>query len=89
MLSLAERIERRCQEGKRGGAVRLLQEAGEDLVRRFKEQVLQGIIERAVTGHLGRPRGGGGKRRLSPWSCAAQTGLQRPPSCSFDSTPPW
>lgn len=71
MLSLAERIERRCQEGKRGGAVRLLQEAGQDLVRMFKEQVLQGVIERTVAGHLGRPRGGGGKPRLSPWSCAA------------------
>ena len=70
MQSLAARIERRCQEGKRGGAVRLLQEAGQELVRMFKEEVLQEVIEQAVTGHLGRPRGGGGKRRLSPWSCA-------------------
>ncbi len=57
MLSLAERIERRCQEGKRGGAVRLLQEAGQDLVRMFKEEVIQRVIERAVTEHLGRRRG--------------------------------
>ena len=71
MVSLAERMERRCQDGKAGGAVRLLQGAGLELVRSFKEGILQAVIDKAVTQHLGQRRGAGGKRLLSPWACAA------------------
>lgn len=69
MASLAERIEGRCNEGRVGGAVRMMQEASATMVRQFKEVILQRVIDKAVTRWLGERRGGGGKRRLSPWSC--------------------
>jgi transposase-like protein len=62
---------RKCQEAKPGAAVRLLQEASNELARTFKERILQEIIERSVTDHLGERRRAGGKRRLSPWQCSS------------------
>jgi len=63
-------MELRCQRQKPGAAVRLLQERSHDLVRTFKERVLQDIIDRSVTAHLGLHRKPGTSLR-SPWSCPA------------------
>lgn len=62
-------MERHCHDQKPGAAVRLLQQASSDLVRTFKERVLQDIIDRTVTAHLGLRRKPG-TSLLSPWSCA-------------------
>ena len=71
MVSLAERMERECRESKPGAAVRLLQVASFELVRTFKERMLQEIIDRSVTQYLGRRRSKNGVHRLSPWACRA------------------
>lgn len=49
--------------------MRLVVRGGDELVRNYKEVVLQGAIDAAVCRELGERRGGGGRRRLSPWTC--------------------
>ena len=66
---LTETIERRCRKGETGAAVRQVVRLGDELVRRFKERMIQELIDRAVREHLGERRRGRPRRRLSPWSC--------------------
>lgn len=68
MKSVAEAIEARVARGKLGAAVRLVESAGGELVRVFKEHVLQGVVERSVRVALGRARGVR-PRELTPWAC--------------------
>jgi putative transposase len=66
---LAETIERRCRKGETGAAVRQVVRLGDELVRCFKERMIQEVIDQAVREHLGERRRGRPRRGLSPWSC--------------------
>lgn len=70
MNRLAEAMERRCASKREGAAVRLLMKGGTELVRMYKEHVLQGLIDAAVGKHLGKPRLNEAKGMLTPWTCA-------------------
>lgn len=71
MDRLTEAIERRCKVGEVGAAVRLLERAGAELVRTFKELLLQRLIDTTVRRELGDKRKKRRRReRLSPWTCA-------------------
>ena len=69
MDRLTKAIERRCAKGEVGAAVRLLDSMASELVRSFKEQLLQEVIDRAVEHELGEQRKASGRRTQSPWSC--------------------
>jgi transposase-like protein len=66
---LAERIERRCAGNETGAAVRLVERASQELARRYKERLLQELIDRSVKEHLGERRRKQARRALSPWTC--------------------
>lgn len=68
-MRLTEAIERRCARGREGAAVRLVASVADELVRSFKETVLQRVIEGSINRHLGRPRRGRGRREQAPWAC--------------------
>lgn len=69
MDRLTEAIERRCERGEQGAAVRLLIGGSGELARTFKEHLLQAAIDRSVGRYLGERRSGYRGSALSPWSC--------------------
>ena len=56
MDRLAEAIERRCEAGEVGGAVRLVDRAADELTRTFKELMVQRLIDATVRRELGDKR---------------------------------
>ena len=70
MDRLAEAIERRCEAGEVGAAVRLVNRAADELTRTFKELMVQRLIDATVRRELGDKRRKRRRReQLSPWSC--------------------
>lgn len=69
MDRLTEGVERRCERGQVGAAVRLLMRGGEELARAFKEWLLQDVIDKSVRRHLGARRSGYRSTARTPWSC--------------------
>lgn len=64
MDRVAKGVERRCEAGTVGEAVRWLSGGAEELARAFKEVVLQRVIERAVERALR------ARKRPTGWSCS-------------------
>lgn len=69
MERIAKAIEQRCAAGMVGAAVRTLEGMAAELVRAFKERLLQDVIDRAVERELGQVRTHSGLKAQSPWSC--------------------
>ena len=69
MDRLAKTIEQRCAAGAVGSAVRRLEGMASELVRVFKERLLQDVIDRSVRHELGEVRTRSKKKGQSPWSC--------------------
>ncbi len=68
MDRLTAAVERRCDTGEVGAAVRLLNKAGEGLARAFKELLLQRLIDMMVRRALGDKRRKRRRReQLTPW----------------------
>lgn len=68
MVRLAEVLSGMCARGQRGEAVRRICRTSQGVAQKAKERILQELLEEAVIGALGPPRGQRPKE-LTPWSC--------------------
>lgn len=68
MESVAKTIASRCMRKAPGAAVRMVEAMGGELVRLFKEQVVQMVVDLSVTAALGERRGPR-QEGETPWSC--------------------
>jgi hypothetical protein len=68
MTRLTESIERWCAKGEVGAAVRQVEEVSGELVRRFKQFLLQAVIDGSVGEYLGERRQGQPRKTLTPWT---------------------
>ncbi|MCZ2111630.1 MAG: transposase [Dehalococcoidia bacterium] len=69
MDRLTEAIERRCERGRSGAAVRFIEHTAGELARAFKESLLQAVIDKSVQQHLGERRSGYQGKTLTRWPC--------------------